>query len=397
MTTTAYLDARRLRAGVRRHPWVYTDSVSRVEGDYQAGDAVVVRAPDGRFLAHGLINDGSKLRLRLVSFDRAREITPELLAERVRSAVALRHEVLALPARADAYRLVHSEGDGLPGLIVDRYGEVLVYTCSALGIHQRLDPILDELEALLAPRAIVERGVSEGLRGREGLPPGRGVVRGDLPHSTVEVTIDGLRLEAPLEGQKTGLFLDQRENVQRVAALAAGRKVLDACCYGGAFGLACARAGAARVLAFDSSPEATELCQRNAARNEVAERVEVRRASLYKALHDLAAAGETYDLVVLDPPKFAPTARDLKRARKGYLDANLLALKVLAPGGLLLTCSCSGHVGEELFEGILRQAIARSGRELRLLERRGAGPDHPVDPNCPEGRYLKAFLLQARS
>ena len=399
MPATAFVAAKRLRAGVRRHPWVYADSVTKTEGSYEPGDAVVVRAPDGKFLAHGFINDGSKLRLRLVSFERKRPIDDELLRERIRDAVALRHEVLQLPERANAYRLFHSEGDGLPGLIVDRYDEVLVLSVSALGTFQRLEPILDELETLLSPRAIVERGVSEGLRAREGLPAGRGVLRGELPSDALQLTIDGTRFELGLAaegGQKTGMFLDQRENVRRVAELARARRVLDACCYLGAFGVACARAGAERVECFDVSEEAAAGARRTAELNEVSDRVEVRQASLYPELRRLADAKQLFDLIVLDPPKFAPTARDVKRASKGYLDANLMALKLLAPGGLLLTCSCSGHVDSERFEGTLRRAATRGSADLRVLERWGAGPDHPVDVHCPEGRYLKAFLLQRR-
>ncbi|HBP16998.1 MAG TPA: 23S rRNA (cytosine(1962)-C(5))-methyltransferase RlmI, partial [Planctomycetes bacterium] len=228
---------------------------------------------------------------------------------------------------------------------------------------------------------------------------GRGVLRGELPSDALQLTIDGTRFELELAaegGQKTGMFLDQRENVRRLAELARGRRVLDACCYLGAFGVACARAGAERVECFDASEEAAAGARRTVELNEVGDRVEVRQASLYPELRRLADAKQRYDLIVLDPPKFAPTARDVKRASKGYLDANLMALKLLAPGGLLLTCSCSGHVDSERFEGTLRRAATRGSADLRVLERWGAGPDHPVDVHCPEGRYLKAFLLQRR-
>ena len=397
MSATVFVKPARLRASVRRHPWIYGDSVARVEGELHSGDVVAVRAPDGRFVGWAFANQGSRLFLRLVSF--GREAPPEdaFLRERVREAVRLRHEVLRLPERAGAYRVIHSEGDGLPGLIVDRYGEVLVLSCSALGTRRRLEPLLDELEALLAPRAILDAGLSEGIARSEGLEPGGGLLRGALPAEPPVVEVDGLRLGVPLaEGQKTGLFLDQRENVRLVAGLAPGRRVLDACCYVGSFGLACARAGAERVLMFDSSAGAVAEAGENARRNGVEGRVEVRRGSLYRELHALAAAGERFDLVVLDPPKFAKLARDRERARKGYLDANLLALKVLAPGGLLYTCSCSHHMDEHTFQEMLREAAARVEVDVRLLEQRGAGPDHPSDLCCPEGRYLKGFLLQLR-
>ena len=398
MPATVFVKPSRLRGPVRRHPWIYGDSVANVEGEYADGDAVVVRAPDGRFLAWGFVNKASRLFLRLVSFDKEAPPDEPLLRARVREAVRLRTEVLDLPARTDAYRLVMSEGDGLPGLVVDRYGDVLVLTCSALGLRRRLDPVLDELAALLSPRAIVDAGLSEGIARSEGLPAEGGVLRGALPDEPRVVTIDGLRLRVPLAaGQKTGLFLDQRENVRLVAGLARGRRVLDACCYVGTFGLACARAGAASALLFDSSPDAVAEAEANARLNEVSDRVVVRRGALWRELHALAGAGERFDLIVLDPPKFAHAARDRERARKGYFDANHLALKLLAPGGLLLTCSCSHHVDEHELAQVLREASARAEVELRLLEQRGPGPDHPTDLCCPEGRYLKAFLLQRRA
>lgn len=393
-TTTAFVKASRLRATVRRHPWIYSDSVSRVEGDYEQGDAVMVRAPDGKFLAHGFINDASQLRLRLVSFNKKEPIDEALLRARVRDALGLR-ESLGLPARTDAYRVIHSEGDGFPGLIVDRYGEYLTYTCSSLGMHRHLEPVLDELVERLSPQGVIELGKAEGLRGKEGLPEGRGVVRGAAPEENPLVTIDGLKLAVPLlGGQKTGMYLDQRENVRRVAALSPGKRVLDACCYVGAFGLACAQAGASESVLFDSSADAVALAEQNAELNGLT--VTARRASLFRELRRLVDAEETFEVVVLDPPKFASRARMVAKARKGYLDANLLALRLLAPGGFLLTCSCSGHFGVEPLLSVLKEASTRSGLDLRIVEVRGAGPDHPVDVHCPEGRYLAAVLVQRR-
>ena len=394
MSATFFLKPSRLRTVLRRHPWVYGNSVGRVEGEYADGDAVTVRGADGRFLAHGFVNDRSRLRLRLVSFERGALADGALLAERVREAIRLRHEVLRLPERADAYRVVHSEGDGLPGLIVDRYGDVLVLSSTCLGTDRRLEPILDALEECLSPRAILERGASAALRDQEGLPPERGLLRGTLGEAPPIVTIDGLRLEVPLDGQKTGLYLDQRENVRRLAGLAGGRRVLDACSYVGPFGLAAARAGAASCLLLDASADALAAALRNAERNEVAERVTTRQGKLNAVLRDLHDAGQRFDLVVLDPPKFAAKRKHRDAARRGYLEANRLALRVLAPGGLLLTCSCSHALDVLALEEVVREAATRAKVRLRVLERRGAGADHPVDVQCPEGRYLKALLCQ---
>jgi 23S rRNA (cytosine1962-C5)-methyltransferase len=332
-----------------------------------------------------------------VSFDREAPLDADLLRRRVQEAVSLRHELLRLPERAQAYRVVHSEGDGLPGLIVDKYGDTLSYSCSTLGLHQRLDTVLDALTDVLQPRCIIEQPLPEGLRVSEGLPECRGVVRGTLPDEDPVVTIDGLSFGVPLKtGQKTGLFLDQRENARLAATHAPGRRVLDACCYVGTFGLHAAKAGAKSVDLFDSSSEAVEQVTRNAARNGLAERVTVTRGPLNRELRARIDRGERYDLIVLDPPKFAAAAHDVEKARKGYFDANQLALKLLVPGGLLFTFSCSHHVDEALFEEVLREAATRSEVDLRVLQRLGAGPDHPTDLHCPEGRYLKGLVLQRR-
>lgn len=401
MAATVYVKPIRLRADLRRHPWIYRDSVEKTEGKLKPGAAVVVRSNQGKFVAHAFVNQGSHLFLRLVSFKKKQPIDEELMRKRVRDAVRLRHEVLKLPARADAYRLIHSEGDGLPGLVVDRYGPVLTVSCTSLGTYGYLDAIVAELVEQLAPAAVLELEASPGLREREGLPEGRGVLHGALP-AELNVQVDGLFSEVPFVGeggggQKTGLFLDQRENVRLVASLAAGGSVLDACCYAGAFGIAAAKAGATSVLAFDSSQEAVELAQANAALNGVGPGYEVRRGSLFRELRELADAKQEYDLVVLDPPKFAASAKDLKKAHKGYLDANQLALQLLRPGGLLFTFSCSHHMDEVRFETMLREASGRGQLDLRVLARTGAGLDHPNDLHCPEGRYLTGILLQRRS
>ncbi|MEZ6186938.1 MAG: class I SAM-dependent rRNA methyltransferase [Planctomycetota bacterium] len=397
MHATAFLRASRLRAGLKRHPWVYPNSIERWEGEHASGDAVRVRAPDGRFLAHALVNDDSRLALRLVSFDKNADLDdPAFWTARVEDAVRLRRETLGLDARTDAYRVIHSEGDGIPGLIVDRYGDVLVYTVSCLGTQRRLEPILAALRAAFSPQAIVEQGVSENLRRTEGLPDPRGVVEGELPAEQV-VTIDGLRFTVPLAaGQKTGMFLDQRDNVQLAASLAKGRRVLDACCYLGAFSLACAQAGAQSVRAFDQSEEAVARARQHAEQNGVADRVEVVHNELFKELNALIAQEAQFDLIVLDPPKFAGSKKQATKAQRGYLDSNRLALKLLAPGGVLFSFSCSHHMPVDELEVLLRQAADRSKTDLRQLGTFGPGLDHPIDVHCPEGRYLKGLLFQRR-
>jgi 23S rRNA (cytosine1962-C5)-methyltransferase len=394
---TIYVKGSRLRLGKRRHPWVTPGAIEKTQGSYQDGDVVDVRAAKGgKFLGRGFVNDRSYLRVRLVSFTMQEQVTDALLADRLRAAIALR-DGLRLSERTNAYRLTNSEGDGLPGLVVDRYGDVVVVTCGTLGLQQRIEPLLDAVHEATGARAVVEADPPGDAAAKEGLRPARGVVRGALDADVGEVTIDGLKLGVRFQGgQKTGLFLDQRDNVREVAALAKGRRVLDACCYVGTFGLACALAGARETVLFDTSQSAVDEAQANAARNGLEDRVTVRRGSLFRELHALNDAGEPFDLIVLDPPKFVAKRADLQKGRKGYLDANLLALRLLAPGGFLLTCSCSHHMTSELFAGVLREAATRAGADLTFLGERGPGADHPSDLQCPEGRYLKAFLLQRR-
>jgi 23S rRNA (cytosine1962-C5)-methyltransferase len=397
VSATFTLSPGRLRETLKRHPWVYKESVTRVAGEYANGDVVRAVDPRGNFVAHALVNDRSRLFLRLVSFAEGDKVDAAFWRARIRGAAELREKTLALPSRANAYRVCHSEGDGIPGLIVDRIGDVLVVACTSFGVFKALDAIFDELEEIYRPTGILELGKAMGLRGKEGLPEGRGVVRGKLPEGEHQVTIDGVKQSAPLEvGQKTGLFLDQRDNVQRIASFSAGKRVLDVCCYGGSFGLAAGKAGAREVTMFDSSDRAVEVATRNIELNGLASTVKAHRADLYQELRRLRDAGERYDIVVLDPPKFASTRFDVPRARKGYTDANSLGISLLAQGGVIATCSCSHHVQEELFEEIVREAAARAGRDLQILERRGAGADHPTDVMCPEGRYLKCFIARAR-
>jgi 23S rRNA (cytosine1962-C5)-methyltransferase len=397
VTATVTLGPARLRETLVRHPWAYREACGRIAGDFQDGDVVRVVDLVGRFVAWAFVNARSRLFLRLVSFREEDALDEAFFRARVRASADLRERALGLPARADAYRVVHSEGDGLPGLIVDRIGDALVVSCTSLGMNRHLEAIVDELAAIYRPSCVLELGKALGLRGKEGLPEGRGVIRGKLPEGERFVTIDGVKQMAPLEvGQKTGLYLDQRDNVRRVSELAAGRRMLEACCYGGAFSLAALRAGATSSRLFDASDRAVATAVRNLEANGVAERATAVRADLYQELRRLGDAGERFDLVVLDPPKFASTRADVPRARKGYADANALAMALLEPGGILVTCSCSHHVSEELLEEILRQAAARAQIDLQILERRGAGPDHPTDVFGPEGRYLKCFIARRR-
>jgi 23S rRNA (cytosine1962-C5)-methyltransferase len=315
---------------------------------------------------------------------------------RVERALAFRAR---LPAarHANALRLVHGESDGLPGVVVDRYADVLVVQLLSAGAERWRTEIVDALARSSGCTAIYERSDAE-VRTLEGLEPRSGFVFGNSQARRCPIVEHGLAFHVDVEqGQKTGFFLDQRENRQRIRALAAGREVLDGFCYTGGFAIAALAGGAKRVLALESSPAALEVARENLAANPLdPARLELVQADVFAQLRVLRDRAARFDLIVLDPPKFAPTAAQAKNAARAYKDINLLAFKLLAPGGLLATFSCSGGVPADLFQSIVAGAAVDAGAEAKIIERFGAAADHPVALEFPEGEYLKGLLL-ARS
>jgi 23S rRNA (cytosine1962-C5)-methyltransferase len=393
-TGTAILKPRRARPFFGRHPWVLDSAIDRVEGELADGDVVDLMTHDGKFVARGLWNSQSRLRVRLYAFDAAVPLDDGLWRSRLAAAVALRTS-LGFDDPAGGCRLVNSEGDDLSGLIVDRYGDYLAVQVTALAMARRVDAIADTLESLVAPRGILLRGAERGLSKLEGLHLPDRVLRGAEPAGPVFVMEHGLRFGVDLaEGQKTGFYLDQRDNRQAAAAYARGRRVLDMFSYSGGFALACAVAGrAASVLAVDTSAKATALIEANAALNGVAI-VTAETADAFEKLDALAAAGERFGMVVLDPPKFARSRASLDDALRAYHRINRVACDLLEPGGILVTCSCSGSVSREDFLQMLAGVSQRAGRTLQLLEVRGAAADHPVSTSCLEGEYLKCVIAR---
>jgi 23S rRNA (cytosine1962-C5)-methyltransferase len=393
-TATAILKPRRARPFFGRHPWVLDSAIDRVEGELADGDVVDLVTHDGKFVARGLWNSQSRLRVRLYAFDAAVPLDDALWASRLATAVALRKS-LGFDDPAGGCRLVNSEGDNLSGLIVDRYGEYLAVQVTALAMARRLEAIADSLESLLAPRGILLRGAERGLSKLEGLHLPDRVLRGAEPAGPVFVVEHGLRFGVDLaEGQKTGFYLDQRDNRQAAATYARGRRVLDMFSYSGGFALACAVAGrAASVLAVDTSAKATALVEANAALNGVAN-VAAETADAFEKLDSLAAAGERFGMVVLDPPKFARSRASLDDALRAYHRINRVACDLLEPGGILVTCSCSGSVSREDFLQMLAGVAQRAGRTMQLLEVRGGAADHPVSVSCLEGEYLKCVIAR---
>ncbi|HSD52690.1 MAG TPA: class I SAM-dependent methyltransferase [Burkholderiales bacterium] len=387
------LQAGREKSLLRRHPWVFSGAIERLEGDPAIGETVAVRAADGRFLARAGYSPQSQIRARVWSFDEVEPIDAAFFRARVGAAVARR---AALAATTDAVRLVHGEADGLPGVVCDRYADVAVLQLSSAGAERWRDSIADAVIDASGASAVYERSDLE-VRELEGLPARAGALRG-APAEIVTIAEHGIRYRVDTSrGQKTGFYLDQRANRDRIRTLAAGRDVLNAFCYTGGFSLNALVGGARSVVSLDTSAAALELARGNLALNglDVA-RAAWREADVFNGLRELRSAGCTFDLVVLDPPKFAPTAAHVARAARAYKDINLLALKLLRPGGLLATFSCSGAVPQDLFQKIVAAAAADAAVDAVVCERFHADADHPVALSFPEGEYLKGLLLEKR-
>jgi 23S rRNA (cytosine1962-C5)-methyltransferase len=383
------------RSAMRRHPWIFEGSVDALKGRARAGDTVDVFAHDGRPLGRAAFSPHSQIRARLWSFDIEETIDHAFFKRRVAAAVAAR---AALPelANQEGLRLIHGESDGLPGVIADRYGETVVVQLNSAGAEKWRDAIAAALLQATGCKRIFERSDSD-VRVLEGLQARTGFLHGEAPAGAVLIEEHGLRLEVDIQGgHKTGFYLDQRENRRLVRELAAGRSVLNCFCYTGGFSLQALAGGAASVLSIDSSGPALESARRNLALNPQlpADRAGWRDADVFEELRALKKAGARFDLIVLDPPKFAPSAAHAGRAARAYKDINLLGFRLLNPGGLLMTYSCSGGIGPELFQKIVASAAADAGADARILRRLGAAADHPVALAFPEGEYLKGLLCQ---
>jgi 23S rRNA (cytosine1962-C5)-methyltransferase len=372
------------------HPWIYSNEV---EMDAAAkaiapGSLVTLKRADGRPLGVAMFNPHTLLAARLLDRDTARPIGRRFIARRLERALKLRERLYKAPY----YRLVHAEADGLPGLVVDRFGPVLVVQENAAGM-ERLEPVLvDALAALVSPTAIVLRNDAPA-RILEGLPQEVRVALGTVD-GPVEVEENGaIFLADVLTGQKTGWFFDQRDNRAFLAGLCAGSRVLDLYCYSGGFAIAATRGGAASVTGIDRSEAALALAAETAERNGVAGICEFRRAEVFGEATALTGVGERFDVVIADPPAFARSRRDVPAALRGYRKLARLAASLTAPGGFVFIASCSHNVAAADFAEAVRRGLADAGRTGRILREAGAGPDHPVHPALPETAYLKSQTL----
>ncbi|MEO8536690.1 MAG: class I SAM-dependent rRNA methyltransferase [Betaproteobacteria bacterium] len=380
----------------QRHPWIFSGAIDRVDGDPAPGATVTVVDATGTPLARAAFSPSSQIRARVWSFDAAQEIDEAFVVSAVRRACTARRPLL--DDAHTACRLVNAESDRLPGVIADRYGGTVVVQLLSAGAEAWRDEIAGALADANDAVCVYERSDAD-VRTLEGLPPRTGVLSGALPAS-IDFVEAGLRYGVDVvAGQKTGFFLDQRANRASVGALAGDRRVLNAFCYTGGFTLSTLAAGAASVLSIDSSSAALQMARQNLARNPElpAARATWLEADVFTELRALRNRGAAFDLIVLDPPKFAPTVAHAQGAARAYKDINLLALKLLAPGGLLATFSCSGGVDAALFQKIVAGAAVDAKASASIVGRMGPSGDHPVALEFPEGDYLKGLLVRRSS
>ena len=384
----------REKALLRRHPWVFSGAVQSVEGDPDTGETIAIHDAHGQFLAWGAYSPASQIRARVWHWEQGEPVDVDFFRHRLQAAISLRRDWID-PAVTTAYRLVHAESDGLPGLVVDRYNDVLVVQILAAGTERWRAQIVSALDELLSPACIYERS-DVAVRELEGLSPRTGLLFGGLPDQPLVITENGLRFEVDLAGgQKTGFYLDQRDNRQFCRQIAGGRSVLNGFAFTGGFTAYALAGGAASVLSIDSSEDALQLAKVNVRHNGLAaDRCDWIVGDMFEALRTLRDRGQQFDLVILDPPKFAPTAAQAKQAARGYKDINLLGFKLLNPGGILMTFSCSGGVDMNFFQKIVADAALDAGVNAQLLYRLGQALDHPTHLAFPEGTYLKGLLCQ---
>jgi 23S rRNA (cytosine1962-C5)-methyltransferase len=390
---TVWLKPGREKSLRRRHPWVFSGAIARVEGEAEAGATVDLVGSAGDFCGRAAYSPTSQIRARVWTFDADEVVDAAFFHRRLARAVESRRRLHLLDAHG-ACRLVFSESDGLPGLIVDRYGEYLVCQFLSAGAEAWRPTIVEQLDKICAPRGIYERSEG-GARHKEGLTSRRGLLAGEEPPAELEIVAGGARLVVDVaNGQKTGAYLDQQRNRERVAAHAGDADVLDAFSYTGGFAIACLRASARRATLIDSSADALKLAERETAANGVGDRCRFVVANVFDELRRVRDAGTRFDLVVLDPPKFVHSADQVAAGSRGYKDINMLGLALVRPGGVLATFSCSGHVDALLFQKIVAGAAVDAGRTAQILERLAQPPDHPVATEFPEADYLKGLILR---
>ncbi len=399
----AIVHAGREKAILRRHPWVFSGAIAGVEGSPADGEIVTLRGAAGDFLARGYWNSQSAIRVHLLAWDETETIDDGWWRGKLQRAIGARHieNRVYRHGTPNAYRLVNAENDGLPGMVVDRYADWLVIQALTLGIATRKEMLVDLLADLLNPAGIYERSDVD-IRAKEGLPPETGVLSGQEPPDLIEIDENGRRFLIDVRlGHKTGFYLDQRENRAVIGdwfrwdERAAERVVLNAFAYTGGFAVYALAGLAQRVINVDSSAEMLDLARRNVALNGFdVSGDDFVVGDVFEVLRYYRDSAQQFDMIILDPPKFAQSARQVEGAARGYKDINLLAFRLLKPGGVLATFSCSGAIDADLFQKIVFGALVDVGRDAQIIRRLAQAPDHPVALTFPEGAYLKGLLCR---
>jgi 23S rRNA (cytosine1962-C5)-methyltransferase len=380
---------------LRFHPWVFSGAVDKINGNPKLGETIKILSSNGNFLAWGAYSPNSQIRARVWSFDENENIDKDFFARKLRRCLESRKAMGFEPNGANAFRLANAENDFLPGCIIDYYAGYLGVQLLSAGWEIFRETLVECLKEIFPDcKGIIERSDSS-VRTKEGLETQVKILAGEIPQNAIEIEENKLKILVDLHsGHKTGYYLDQRNARKRIGELAKDKRVLNCFCYTGGFGLFAAKGGAKYVRQVDVSASALELAKQNAALNGLGNsEIEYAEADVFTYLRKCRDKGETFDLIILDPPKFAESASQVEKAAKGYKDINLLAIKLLAPGGMLATFSCSGHISAELFQKIAADAAVDAKRQVQILESFKQAQDHPVLGSFPEGMYLKGLLL----
>ncbi|HFF8970948.1 MULTISPECIES: 23S rRNA (cytosine(1962)-C(5))-methyltransferase RlmI [Serratia] len=389
-----YLAKGREKSLLRRHPWVFSGAVQRVEGKAHSGETIDILDSQGKWLARGAYSPESQIRARVWTFQQDEEINIDFFIRRLQQAQSWRDWV-AQRDGLDGYRLIAGESDGLPGITIDRFQNFLVLQLLSAGAEYQRPALLSALQHCYPECSIYDRS-DVAVRKKEGLPLAQGPVLGDLPPELLPITEHGMKLLVDIQqGHKTGFYLDQRDSRLAARNYSAGRRVLNCFSYTGAFAVSALMGGCAQVISVDTSQAALDIAKQNVELNKLdLNKAEFVRDDVFQLLRNYRAQGEKFDLIIMDPPKFVENKNQLASACRGYKDINMLALQLLNPGGILLSFSCSGLMPTDLFQKILADAAVDAGRDVQFIEQFRQAADHPVIATYPEGLYLKGFACR---
>jgi 23S rRNA (cytosine1962-C5)-methyltransferase len=376
----------------RKHPWIFSGAIYKVEGNPANGETVQILTSDKKLIGYGSFSPLSQIRVRVWSFNPEEKIDADFFRSKISLASSLRENIID-SSNTNAYRIINAESDGLPGLIVDRYAEYLVCQFLSAGSEFNKDKIVEILNDIFNPDGIYERSDVE-VRIKEGLQPVQGLLKGIVPDGFVEVRENGFKFLVDIKnGHKTGFYLDQKNNRKLISEFSKGKNVLNCFSYTGGFSVYALVSGAQNVTQVEASSSAIELSTKNFELNNLnSSMVENINGDVFEVLRKFRDERKTFDLIILDPPKFTESTSQIQKASRGYKDINLLAIKLLNPGGVLFTFSCSGHISTDLFQKIIAGAALDSEREVKIIKQLTQSSDHPVALNFPEGLYLKGFV-----